>query len=117
MIYNRLNFSLDPNEDPATGLERVSSYEGLTAEERRLRRIEAERELAETRCESSTREEEAALSSCFESLNYEIVDSELYRSEENETDYQVILALLIYVNDSVQLHRTSFQTPNFKYFY
>ncbi|VDK22293.1 unnamed protein product, partial [Anisakis simplex] len=38
---------LDPNEDPVSGLERVSSITNLNDEERRQRRLAEERNLRE----------------------------------------------------------------------
>lgn len=86
--------SLDPNEDPVTGLERVASLTCVSAMERRRRREQAEREWEESRRRKlHPINEEEAVSSRFESLNYEIIDNELYRAEEKKSDHQVNLIL------------------------
>lgn len=84
------NFGLDPNEDPVTGLERVASLTNIDAEERRKRRERMERDLerSQQRKLHSIKEEEGAVSSRFESLNYEIIENELYRAEEKESNHQ-----------------------------
>lgn len=85
------NFRLDPNEDPATGLERVASFVNENAEARRRHREQVERESEESRrCNSQkNNEKEGAVSSRYESLNYEIVENKLYRAEEMESGHQV----------------------------
>ncbi|OZC09314.1 hypothetical protein X798_03655 [Onchocerca flexuosa] len=86
----RLLTTLDPNEDPVTGLERVASFTNENAEVRRRHREQSQRELEEShRYKSHKNEEkEGAVSSRYESLNYEIVENELYRAEEMESDHQ-----------------------------
>ncbi|VDN42279.1 unnamed protein product [Gongylonema pulchrum] len=82
-------FSLDPNEDPVTGLERVASLSCLSAEERRQRRQQMEREFEESRQRQRCAIKDAeAVSSRFESLNYEILENDLYRAEEKEPGHQ-----------------------------
>ncbi|PIO68499.1 hypothetical protein TELCIR_09711 [Teladorsagia circumcincta] len=65
--------SLDPYEDPVVGLERVASSPNDEERLRRQRRVQQpppEEEL------------ERALSSKYESLNYEVSENQLYRDEE-----------------------------------
>uniref|UniRef100_A0A0R3RMF7 Chloride channel protein n=1 Tax=Elaeophora elaphi TaxID=1147741 RepID=A0A0R3RMF7_9BILA len=85
----RLLTALDPNEDPVTGLERVASYTN-DAEIRRRLREEAQRELEESRRNKSNENKgkEGALSSRYESLNYEIIENKLYQAEEIEPNHQ-----------------------------
>uniref|UniRef100_A0A915CF91 CBS domain-containing protein n=1 Tax=Parascaris univalens TaxID=6257 RepID=A0A915CF91_PARUN len=83
--------SLDPNEDPVSGLERVASITNLNAEERRRRRLELEKEERERLMREKALSEEMALSSRFESLDYEIVENRLYKREENDPNHQQIL--------------------------
>ena len=81
--------SLDENEDPVTGLERVASYSSIDAEERRQRRLQQEQRLAQREEARRKQEEEVALSARYESLDYEIVENQLYRSEEKDPNHQV----------------------------
>ncbi|EFO19166.2 chloride channel protein 7 [Loa loa] len=85
-----LSTALDPNEDPVTGLERVASFTNENAEVRRRNREQAQRELAEARRYKShtNKEKEGAVSSRYESLNYEIVENKLYQAEEMEPGHQ-----------------------------
>uniref|UniRef100_A0A0N4VDM2 Chloride channel protein n=1 Tax=Enterobius vermicularis TaxID=51028 RepID=A0A0N4VDM2_ENTVE len=83
--------SLDENEDPVTGLERVASYSSIDAEERRQRRLQQEQRLAQREEARRKQEEEVALSARYESLDYEIVENQLYRSEEKDPNHQQIL--------------------------
>lgn len=80
-------FSLDPNEDPVSGLARVSSINSLQAVARRndRRRWEQRR----TQRQQSAVDENHILSEKFESLDYEIIENELYRDEEASKDHQV----------------------------
>lgn len=89
--------SLDPNEDPVTGLERVSSISSLQAIQRRRDRERRIRELNNIQ-RRPTEPESAShpLSDVFESLDYEIVDNELYRAEETSKDHQVTSFTLFY---------------------
>ncbi|EJW85666.1 chloride channel protein 7 [Wuchereria bancrofti] len=82
--------TLDPNEDPATGLERVASFANANAEIRRRSREQAQRELEDSRQYESfkNKEKEGAVSSRYESLNYEIVENKLFRAEEMEPGHQ-----------------------------
>lgn len=89
---------MDENEDPVTGLERVASFSNIDAEERRQRRIHRERELAELQNASSKDEDETALSARYESLDYEIVENQLYRDEENDPNHQVLLLFTTFLN-------------------
>ncbi|KAJ1360467.1 hypothetical protein KIN20_019448 [Parelaphostrongylus tenuis] len=75
--------SLDPYEDPFAGLERVSLSPRVSSLSRRRREIRRRVE------ERSEREEkrEHALSSTYESLNYEISENQLYRDEEGDPDH------------------------------
>ena len=83
---------MDPYEDPAAGLERVSSYNSLQASNRRRERERRVR-LASDAAALPVRNMstiDAHLSSQYESLDYEIVESELYRAEEtNDKNFQV----------------------------
>uniref|UniRef100_A0A1I7XUU8 PH domain-containing protein n=1 Tax=Heterorhabditis bacteriophora TaxID=37862 RepID=A0A1I7XUU8_HETBA len=72
--------SLDPYEDPVYGLERVSSYSDMRNLARRRRRDE-ERIRSQNRMDVKE-EGQSALSSEYESLNYEISENQLYREEE-----------------------------------
>uniref|UniRef100_A0A0N5AWK8 Chloride channel protein n=1 Tax=Syphacia muris TaxID=451379 RepID=A0A0N5AWK8_9BILA len=81
-------FSLDENEDPVTGLERVVSFSNINAEERRQRRILSEQELAERQNAAFKDDDESALSARYESLDYEIVENQLYKAEENDPNHQ-----------------------------
>lgn len=77
-------FSLDPYEDPATGLERVSSNLQLR---QRARRARLEQE-AQVRNQPPVAVGHA-LSSNYESLDYEILENEVYRAQEATKDFQV----------------------------
>ncbi|CAD5234625.1 unnamed protein product [Bursaphelenchus xylophilus] len=82
--------SLDPNEDPVSGLERVSSISSM---QQLKRRRERERRLRMQHPASGRRNETPGnsvhpLSDAFESLDYEIVDNDLYRAEETCKDHQ-----------------------------
>ncbi|VDM51275.1 unnamed protein product [Toxocara canis] len=83
--------TLDPNEDPVSGLERVSSITNLNAEQKRRKRLEAELEESERIRRQKTLSAELALSSQFESLDYEYVENQLYKNEESDPDHQQIL--------------------------
>lgn len=85
---------MDPNEDPVTGMERVAS---ITNENIRRRVNEQERKLEESRRAESQidDEKEGAVSSLYESLNYEIIENELYQAEEMESDHQVYLLIFL----------------------
>lgn len=83
-------YSLDPNEDPVSGLERVASITNVNAEERRRRRLELEKEERERLIREKALNEEMALSSRFESLDYEVVENQLYKKEENDPNHQVL---------------------------
>lgn len=85
------NFRLDPNEDPVTGLERIASFTNENAEMRRRHREQTQRELEESHRYKSNinKEKEGAVSSRYESLNYEIIENKLYQAEEMEPGHQV----------------------------
>ncbi|PAV60642.1 hypothetical protein WR25_14410 isoform B [Diploscapter pachys] len=72
--------SIDPYEDPVSGLERVSSRSQLNRLSRRRREDE---ERLRHRIEPPVVRREA-LSSMYESLNYEIAENELYKAEEKK---------------------------------
>lgn len=75
-------FSIDPYEDPVVGLERFTH----TQVRRRPRRTENS-DATEGRREL---EEDHALSSKYESLNYEICENQLYRDAESKSGHQVV---------------------------
>ncbi|KAF8382373.1 clh-6 [Pristionchus pacificus] len=75
--------SIDPYEDPVVGLERVTH----TQVRRRPRRTENS-DVTEGRREL---EEDHALSSKYESLNYEICENQLYRDAESKSGHQLNL--------------------------
>ncbi|KAI1723101.1 voltage gated chloride channel domain-containing protein [Ditylenchus destructor] len=82
--------SLDPNEDPVIGLERVSSLTNLQNAQRRWER-ERRRRLMREADESQTamnRLDGDTISEKFESLDYEIVENELYRAAETDKEHQ-----------------------------
>ncbi|WKY14650.1 hypothetical protein Q1695_000297 [Nippostrongylus brasiliensis] len=79
--------SLDPYEDPATGLERVASSPSFSNISRR-RREERLRRRSE---HEPSEEEHHALSSRYESLNYEVCENQLYRDEEADPYHHVRL--------------------------
>lgn len=84
-------FSLDPNEDPVTGLERVSSLSNmLTLQRRRVQRRQAAGEEAAPSLRRPHGKE--TLSEKFESLDYEIMENELYRAAELGKEHQVCVA-------------------------
>uniref|UniRef100_A0AC35U3Q3 Chloride channel protein n=1 Tax=Rhabditophanes sp. KR3021 TaxID=114890 RepID=A0AC35U3Q3_9BILA len=79
--------SLDPNEDPVLGLERISnSYTDLASLNRRPRPSSAPEEDL-----TSDSEEEEIISGKYESINYEMMDNQLYRNEEKTSDFQTKL--------------------------
>uniref|UniRef100_A0A915D9R7 Uncharacterized protein n=1 Tax=Ditylenchus dipsaci TaxID=166011 RepID=A0A915D9R7_9BILA len=82
--------SLDPNEDPVSGLERVSSALNIQNAQRRLYR-ERTRRMQEAADEPRAIPSSAnahTLSEKFESLDYEIVENELYRAAESDKEHQ-----------------------------
>jgi chloride channel 7 len=79
--------SLDPNEDPVTGLARVSSINSLQTIARRNERRRWEQERTVQR-QTSAIDGDHVLSDKFESLDYEIIENELYRDEEASKDHQ-----------------------------
>ncbi|KAK0407180.1 hypothetical protein QR680_019056 [Steinernema hermaphroditum] len=80
--------SLDPNENPVTGLERVSSYNSLHALARRQAREERLRQEGHRMPHRNPEHEEHLLSAQYESLDYEIVENELYREQEQHAEHQ-----------------------------
>uniref|UniRef100_A0A7E4VYC5 Chloride channel protein n=1 Tax=Panagrellus redivivus TaxID=6233 RepID=A0A7E4VYC5_PANRE len=80
--------SLDPNEDPVSGLDRVSSINNIQAMARRneRRRWHMQHQSAERPRAGSVHDR--ILSEKYESLDYEIIDNELYRTEETSSDHQ-----------------------------
>ena len=98
LFYEGIKFSLDPNEDPVSGLERVASLSNIQHAKRRLLRREDDRQLLLRRnrsfpgAENSQNQDQRSshtLSEKYESLDYEIVENELYRAAENDVDHQV----------------------------
>lgn len=84
--------SLDPNEDPASGLDRVSSASNLQGVQRRLereRRLRLQREALRPERPSQPNPHLHSLSDAYECLDYEVVENELYRAEETTKDHQV----------------------------
>jgi chloride channel 7 len=79
--------SLDPNEDPVTGLARVSSLNSIQTIARRNDRRRWEQERTVQR-HVSVIDDDHILSEKFESLDYEIIENELYRDEESHKDHQ-----------------------------
>uniref|UniRef100_A0AC35G446 Chloride channel protein n=1 Tax=Panagrolaimus sp. PS1159 TaxID=55785 RepID=A0AC35G446_9BILA len=79
--------SLDPNEDPVTGLARVSSLNSIQTIARRNERRRWEQERTVQR-HVSVIDDDHILSEKFESLDYEIIENELYRDEESHKDHQ-----------------------------
>uniref|UniRef100_A0A914Y1Q4 Chloride channel protein n=1 Tax=Panagrolaimus superbus TaxID=310955 RepID=A0A914Y1Q4_9BILA len=79
--------SLDPNEDPVTGLARVSSLNSIQTIARRNDRRRWEQERIIQR-HISVIDHDHILSEKFESLDYEIIENELYRDEESHKDHQ-----------------------------
>ncbi|KAI6205932.1 Chloride channel protein [Aphelenchoides besseyi] len=90
MVIHTANFSLDPNEDPVSGLERVSSINSLQRSQRRAERQRRVRIQQDTNQRVHLNDEEEVLSGKFESLDYEIVENEVYRAEETQKNFQVI---------------------------
>ncbi|KAK6759851.1 hypothetical protein RB195_021427 [Necator americanus] len=81
--------SLDPYEDPVTGLERVASFSNVNNLARRRR--EDEEQLRRRSQRHPELEQEHALSSKYESLNYEVSENQLYKEEEADPDHHVRL--------------------------
>ncbi|KAI6191174.1 hypothetical protein M3Y97_00199300 [Aphelenchoides bicaudatus] len=76
--------SLEPHEDPVSGLERVSSHQQIRQRERARRvRLEQDTQLR-NRPPPVT---DYALSGNYESLDYEIVENEIYRAQEATKDF------------------------------
>lgn len=80
---------MDQNEDPVSGLERISSMNSIQAQARRRERERRVR-LQENDNRRHPTTADQALSGTYESLDYEILESELYRAEENTKIFQVI---------------------------
>jgi hypothetical protein len=91
MSQHIIVFSLDPHEDPVSGLERVSSNLQIRQRER-ARRARLEQD-THTRHRSPVAADHA-LSGNYESLDYEIVENEIYRAQEATKDYQVTFNIL-----------------------
>lgn len=89
-------FSIDPYEDPVVGLERVTH----TQVRRRPRRTENS-DVTEGRREL---EEDHALSSKYESLNYEICENQLYRDAESKSGHQVVFIAVLTDQNHSQLN-------------
>lgn len=82
-------FSLEPYEDPVTGLERIASLNNLQSRRRRVR-LPINSDVNQR---STSTASDQALSGKYESLDYEIGESELYRAEESSKGFQVFLFL------------------------
>nr|CAD2202897.1 unnamed protein product [Meloidogyne enterolobii] len=80
--------SLDPNEDPAAGLERVSSSSNLYDRRKRQERLREQEGRLRRNRRRSVIGHEHTLSEKYESLDYEIVENELYRAAEMDKDHQ-----------------------------
>ncbi|CAD5229172.1 unnamed protein product [Bursaphelenchus okinawaensis] len=85
--------SLDPNEDPASGLERVSSISSMQNHQRRREREKRLRIQQQIRRNEMPETSVHTLSDVYESLDYEVVDNELYRNEEASKDHDRNLRL------------------------
>ncbi|EFP05896.1 CRE-CLH-6 protein [Caenorhabditis remanei] len=83
--------SLDPNEDPVSGLERVMSNSNLEQVARLRRRQEEELIFNRQIAESDRTDSHEALSARYESLNYEISENRLYREAEKKPSHQITL--------------------------
>jgi len=88
-------YSIEPHEDPVSGLERISriSIARRNAQERRASESGSgpASRASEQSMESSGGGGRAAahtLSDKYESLDYEIAESELYRAAESHKDHQ-----------------------------
>ncbi|KAL6724706.1 hypothetical protein Aduo_019570 [Ancylostoma duodenale] len=81
--------SLDPYEDPVTGLERVASTSNISNLSRRRR--EDEERLRRRNRRRPELEREHALSSKYESLNYEVSENQLYKEEEADPEHHMRL--------------------------
>ncbi|EPB80489.1 hypothetical protein ANCCEY_00386 [Ancylostoma ceylanicum] len=81
--------SLDPYEDPVTGLERVASTSNISNISRRRR--EDEERLRRRNRRRPELEQEHALSSKYESLNYEVSENQLYKEEEADPEHHMRL--------------------------
>lgn len=78
---------MEPYEDPVSGLARIERASSSNTLQNRRRRVRlAENETPQRRNKSTT---DPALSGKYESLDYEIVESELYRAEETNNEFQV----------------------------
>lgn len=93
MLEIIFGFSLDPHEDPVSGLERVSSNLQLRQRER-ARRVRLEQD---TQPRNRSPVLDHALSGNYESLDYEIVENEIYRAQEATKDFQVILNQFLFL--------------------
>lgn len=80
--------SLEPYEDPVTGLERIERASSSNNLHNRRRRVQlpAVNVIQQRRASMAA---DHALSGKYESLDYEIVESELYRAEETSKSFQV----------------------------
>ena len=99
-----MNFSLDPHEDPATGLARVASINSMQAAARRMERRRQELEQqSQFRRQQSSNTAELILSDKYESLDYEIVENELYRDEETSKDHQVRIYSFLVITSNLRI--------------
>uniref|UniRef100_A0A7I4Z3D1 Chloride channel protein n=1 Tax=Haemonchus contortus TaxID=6289 RepID=A0A7I4Z3D1_HAECO len=83
--------SLDPYEDPVVGLERVASSPNVSNLSRRRREDEERLRRRRVQQPPPELEQEHALSSKYESLNYEVSENQLYREEEAKPSHHVKL--------------------------
>uniref|UniRef100_A0A8R1DIT4 Chloride channel protein n=1 Tax=Caenorhabditis japonica TaxID=281687 RepID=A0A8R1DIT4_CAEJA len=83
--------SIDPNEDPVAGLERVMSSSNLQDSARRRRRREDELLFSRQFDDSERTDSHEALSARYESLNYEVSENSLYREAEKKPYHQMTL--------------------------
>ncbi|KAL3077932.1 hypothetical protein niasHS_013461 [Heterodera schachtii] len=84
--------SLDPNEDPVSGIERVSSTSTLFSRRRREERLREQEEVRRRQFSGSRKLSDGAsehtLSEKYESLDYELIENELYRAAEKDKGHQ-----------------------------
>ncbi|CAB3397413.1 unnamed protein product [Caenorhabditis bovis] len=83
--------SLDSNEDPVAGLERVMSNQDIEGMTRRRRREQDELRFTTRSMISNRTESHEALSARYESLNYEVSENQLYRDAEKKKTHQMTL--------------------------
>lgn len=105
LLYDTLDsilYSLEPYEDPVTGLERIERASSSTNLLNRRRRVRLP-PIDSTQSRQPVTAPDHALSGKYESLDYEIVESELYRAEENLKSFQVGSCFCTHLIPSVYL--------------